>query len=603
MSERAQKRQRDITHAKRLLTMVRPYWKRLAGAMALMVLVGASTSAMAYLVKPVMDKIFVARDSDLLMLMPIGIIVLYTVKGLSSYGQTYLMQYVGQRIVTQFRIDLYAHLQRLSLSYYDRTPTGELMSRITNDVNQMQGAVSSVVTGVLKDMFTIVGLVAVIVYRDWFLAVFALGVFPLCIIPLVKFGRRLRKISHRSQETMADVTVLLHETIAGARIVKGFCREDYETQRFTDEAFRLFRLRMKDISTRAMSSPLMEFLGGLGIAGILFYGGWQVIHGVSTPGTFFSFLTALILLYEPVKRLSSMNNDVQNGLAAAERVYRVLDEPVEIAEKSGAVELGPLQNEIRYDKVSFAYRPGEPVLSEINLTVPKGQAVALVGTSGGGKTTLVNLLPRFYEVTDGSISIDGVDIRQATLNSLRGQIAIVTQQTILFNDTVRNNIAYGRPEASEEEVRAAAEAAYATKFIEHMPQGLDTMIGESGVLLSGGERQRLSIARALLADRPILILDEATSSLDTESEMYVQKALENLMAGRTTFVIAHRLSTVQRADRILVISGGHIVEEGRHDELVAMGGVYTRLHRMQFAIDQGMEAIAPQAGQPAGEGS
>ncbi|MBU1156074.1 MAG: lipid A export permease/ATP-binding protein MsbA [Proteobacteria bacterium] len=583
--------------------MVRPYWKRLAGAMALMVLVGASTSAMAYLVKPVMDKIFVARDSDLLMLMPIGIIVLYTVKGLSSYGQTYLMQYVGQRIVTQFRIDLYAHLQRLSLSYYDRTPTGELMSRITNDVNQMQGAVSSVVTGVLKDMFTIVGLVAVIVYRDWFLAVFALGVFPLCIIPLVKFGRRLRKISHRSQETMADVTVLLHETIAGARIVKGFCREDYETQRFTDEAFRLFRLRMKDISTRAMSSPLMEFLGGLGIAGILFYGGWQVIHGVSTPGTFFSFLTALILLYEPVKRLSSMNNDVQNGLAAAERVYRVLDEPVEIAEKSGAVELGPLQNEIRYDKVSFAYRPGEPVLSEINLTVPKGQAVALVGTSGGGKTTLVNLLPRFYEVTDGSISIDGVDIRQATLNSLRGQIAIVTQQTILFNDTVRNNIAYGRPEASEEEVRAAAEAAYATKFIEHMPQGLDTMIGESGVLLSGGERQRLSIARALLADRPILILDEATSSLDTESEMYVQKALENLMAGRTTFVIAHRLSTVQRADRILVISGGHIVEEGRHDELVAMGGVYTRLHRMQFAIDQGMEAIAPQAGQPAGEGS
>ncbi|MFH2126913.1 MAG: ATP-binding cassette domain-containing protein, partial [Pseudomonadota bacterium] len=365
----------------------------------------------------------------------------------------------------------------------------------------------------------------------------------------------------------------------------------------------LFRLRMKDISTRAMSSPLMEFLGGLGIAGILFYGGWQVIHGVSTPGTFFSFLTALILLYEPVKRLSSMNNDVQNGLAAAERVYRVLDEPVEIAEKPGAVELGPLQKEIVYHKVSFAYRPGEPVLKEINLTVPKGQAVALVGTSGGGKTTLVNLLPRFYEVTEGSISIDGTDIRQATLGSLRGQIAIVTQQTILFNDTVRNNIAYGRPEATDEQVRAAAEAAYATKFIEQMPHGLNTRIGESGVLLSGGERQRLSIARALLADRPILILDEATSSLDTESEMYVQKALENLMAGRTTFVIAHRLSTVQRADRILVISGGHIVEEGRHDELVAMGGVYTRLHRMQFAIDQGLEAIAPQAGQPAGEGS
>ncbi|MBU1275933.1 MAG: lipid A export permease/ATP-binding protein MsbA [Proteobacteria bacterium] len=583
--------------------MVRPYWKRLAGAMILMVLVGVSTSAMAFLVKPVMDKIFVAKDAGLLMLMPIAIVVLYMVKGLASYGQTYLMQYVGQRIVTQFRIDLYAHLQRLSLSYYDRTPTGELMSRITNDVNQMQGAVSSVVTGVLKDLFTIVGLIAVIIYRDWFLAVFALGVFPLCVIPLVKFGRRLRKISHRSQETMADVTVLLHETIAGARIVKGFCREDHETKRFTDEAFRLFRLRMKDISTRAMSSPLMEFLGGLGIAGILFYGGWQVINGVSTPGTFFSFLTALILLYEPVKRLSSMNNDVQNGLAAAERVYRVLDEPVEIAELAGAVELPPLQNEIRYAKVSFAYRPGEPVLREIDLIVPKGQAVALVGTSGGGKTTLVNLLPRFYEVTGGAILIDGVDIRQASLNSLRGQIAIVTQQTILFNDTVRNNIAYGRPEASEDEVRAAAEAAYATKFIERMPKGLDTMIGEGGVLLSGGERQRLSIARALLADRPILILDEATSSLDTESEMYVQKALENLMAGRTTFVIAHRLSTVQRADRILVISGGRIVEEGRHEQLVALGGVYTRLHSMQFAIDQGLEAITPEAANRAGEGS
>ena len=595
MSDRAAKRARDKKHIKRLLAMVRPYWKRLAGAMALMVLVGASTSAMAYLVKPVMDKIFVAKDQELLMFLPLGIVVLYAVKGGAAYGQTYLMQYVGQRIVTQYRIDLYAHLQRLSLSYYDRTPTGELMSRITNDVNQMQGAVSSVVTGVLKDLFTIVGLMMVIIYRDWFLAIFALGVFPLCVIPLVKFGRRLRKISHRSQETMSDVTVLLHETIAGARIVKGFCREDYETKRFTDEAFRLFRLRMKDISTRALSSPTMEFLGGLGIAGILFYGGWQVIHGVSTPGTFFSFLTALILLYEPVKRLSSLNNDIQNGLAAAERVYRVLDEPVEIDEKPGAVELAPLQNEIRYERVSFSYRPGEPVLSEVDLTVPKGQVVALVGTSGGGKTTLVNLLPRFYEVSEGAIYIDGVDIRSASLTSLRSQIAIVTQQTILFNDTIRNNIAYGLPGATEEQVIAAAQAAYATGFIEHLPKGLDSMIGESGVLLSGGERQRLSIARALLADRPILILDEATSSLDTESEMQVQLALENLMAGRTSFVIAHRLSTVRRADRILVVSEGKIVEQGRHDELVALNGVYTRLHRMQFAVDQGMEALAPEA--------
>jgi len=446
-----------------------------------------------------------------------------------------------------------------------------------------------VVTGLLKDAFTIVGLVGVIVYRDWFLSIFALGVFPLCMVPLVKFGRRLRRISTRSQETMADLSVLLHETISGARIVKGFCREEYESQRFRDEAWRLFSLRMKDVSTRAISSPLMEFFGGLGIAGIIFYGGYQVIEGTSTPGTFFSFLTALIMLYEPVKRLSGLNNEIQNGLAAAARVYQVLHTEPEIVDRPDAIELPPLQRQIEYRDVSFAYRPGEMVLKHIDLVVPAGQVVALVGTSGGGKTTLVNLLPRFYEVTEGAILIDDVDIRDVTLKSLRSQIAIVTQQTILFNDTVRNNIAYGRPEATEEEIAAAAEAAYASDFIQRLPKGMDTVIGESGVLLSGGERQRISIARAILADRPILILDEATSSLDTESELYVQKALENLMQGRTTFVIAHRLSTVQRADRILVISEGRIVEEGRHQELLERGGVYRRLYQMQFVVDRGLE--------------
>jgi subfamily B ATP-binding cassette protein MsbA len=387
---------------------------------------------------------------------------------------------------------------------------------------------------------------------------------------------------------MADVTVLLHETISGARIVKGFCREEHEIARFSDEAMRLFRLRMKDVSTRALSSPLMEFLGGLGVAGIIFYGGWQVIEGRSTPGTFFSFLTALIMLYEPVKRLSGLNNDIQNGLAAASRVYEVLDTKPQITDQPGARELPVLSHAIEFRGVGFAYRPGEPVLKDICITVPAGQLLALVGTSGGGKTTLVNLLPRFYEAQQGAILVDGVDIREATLKSLRSQIAIVTQQTILFNDTVRANIAYGRPEATQEQIIAAARAAYALDFIERMPNGFETRIGEAGVMLSGGERQRLSIARAILADRPILILDEATSSLDTESEMYVQKALENLMRGRTTFVIAHRLSTVQRADRIVVVSGGVIVEEGRHEELLALGGLYQRLHRMQFALDQGL---------------
>ncbi|MFZ5587739.1 MAG: lipid A export permease/ATP-binding protein MsbA [Thermodesulfobacteriota bacterium] len=580
----------DRTLTKRLLAMVRPYWPRLAWAMVLMVLVSASTSGMAFMVKPVMDDIFVAKDRAMLFLVPLVVVGLYLVKGACSYGQSYLMQFVGQRIVTQYRIDLYAHLQRLSLSYYDRVPTGELMSRITNDVNQIQGAVSSVVTGLLRELFTVVGLIVVLFWRDWFLAIFAVGVFPLCAIPLVKFGRRLRRISHRSQETMADVTVLLHETISGARIVKGFCREQHEIERFSREAFRLFHLRMKDVSTRAMSSPLMEFLGGLAIAGILFYGGWQVIEGRSTPGTFFSFLTALIMLYEPVKHLSGLNNEIQNGLASASRVYTILDTPPEIVDRPQAIDLPPLKRAIEYRGVGFAYRPGEPVLHDIDLTVPAGQVLALVGTSGGGKTTLVNLLPRFYEVSQGAILIDGVDIRDATLKSLRGQIAIVTQQIVLFNDTVRNNIAYGRPEASQAEIEAAAGAAYALDFIARLPQGFDTVIGEGGVLLSGGERQRLSIARALLADRPILILDEATSSLDTESEMFVQKALENLMAGRTTFVIAHRLSTIQRADRILVMVGGRIVEQGRHQELLALGGQYSRLHHMQFAVDRGLGA-------------
>jgi subfamily B ATP-binding cassette protein MsbA len=573
---------------RRLLSQVRPYWKRLLGAMSLMVVVAGASSAMAYMVKPVMDDIFVAKDRAMLTMVPLAVIILYAVKGVCSYGQNYLMQFVGQRIITQYRIDLYAHLQRLSLGYYDRVPTGELMSRITNDVNQIQGAVSSVVTGVLMDFFTILGLISVIFFRDWFLAIFALGVFPLCMIPLVRFGRRLRRISTRSQETMADVTVLLHETISGARIVKGFCREEHEIARFSDEAMRLFRLRMKDVSTRALSSPLMEFLGGLGVAGIIFYGGWQVIEGRSTPGTFFSFLTALIMLYEPVKRLSGLNNDIQNGLAAASRVYEVLDTKPQITDQPGARELPVLSHAIEFRGVGFAYRPGEPVLKDICITVPAGQLLALVGTSGGGKTTLVNLLPRFYEAQQGAILVDGVDIREATLKSLRSQIAIVTQQTILFNDTVRANIAYGRPEATQEQIIAAARAAYALDFIERMPNGFETRIGEAGVMLSGGERQRLSIARAILADRPILILDEATSSLDTESEMYVQKALENLMRGRTTFVIAHRLSTVQRADRIVVVSGGVIVEEGRHEELLALGGLYQRLHRMQFALDQGL---------------
>jgi subfamily B ATP-binding cassette protein MsbA len=373
----------------------------------------------------------------------------------------------------------------------------------------------------------------------------------------------------------------LQETLVGNNIVKAFCREDYEIDRFNKENLEFFRLRMKNVSTRAISPPVMELLGGFGIAAIMFYGGLQVIQGTSTPGTFFSFLAALLMLYQPIKSLSNINNSVQEGMAAAKRVYEILDLPVEIEDNPQAVSLPPISREIRFEQVNFAY-DDRPALQNINLTVPKGEVVALVGPSGAGKTTLVNLVPRFYEVTSGAISIDGHDLRDVTLASLRAQTGVVTQQTFLFNDTVRNNIAYGRPEAGEGEIINAAQAAFAWDFIQHLPQGLDTVIGEQGVMLSGGERQRVAIARALLKDPPILILDEATSALDSEAEREVQKALDNLIQGRTTLVIAHRLSTIRHADRIVVLEDGKIVEAGRHEDLLARGGVYAKLYYLQF---------------------
>ncbi len=569
----------------------RPYLKRLLAAIPLMIIFGAVTGGQAAVIEPVINDIFISKNETMLYLMPAVVVILFLLKGAASYGQSYLLEWVGQRIIADVRIDLYAHLQRLSLGYYDKTSTGELMSRITNDVNLIQGSVSGLIIGAIRETFTIISLIAVVIYQDWFLAIFALLVFPACIIPLAKFGRRLRKISKGTQETMADVSVFLNETIRGARIVKGFCREGHEVKRFSDEVERLFTLRIKDVSTRAASHPVMELLASFAIGGIILYGGMLVFEGKSTMGQLLSFLAALILLYEPLKRVTRMNHELQNGMAAADRIYAILDTKPAIVDEPGAKELPTLQKEIRLQNVSFGYRPDELVLKNINLTVPKGQALAIVGTSGGGKTTLVNLLPRFYEVKQGSISVDGHDIRDVTLESLRSQIAIVTQQNILFNDTVKNNIAYGREGATMEEVEAAARAAYATDFISALPNGYDTVVGESGVLLSGGQCQRLSIARAILADKPILILDEATSNLDTESEHFVQMALENLMKGRTTFVIAHRLSTVQGADRIVVIDQGSIVEEGRHDELMANEGIYCRLHNMQFCVDSGLEGL------------
>jgi subfamily B ATP-binding cassette protein MsbA len=566
---------------RRLLQFVKPYWRHLAGAMVCMIFVSAATSGSAFLVKPVLDEVFFKKDLVMLKLIPLAIIGLFIIKGVFDYGQAFLMSYVGQRIIADLREKIYNHIQTLSLSFFTRNPTGFLMSRILNDVTMVQGAVTDAVTGLLKDFFTILGLVAVIFYRDWKLAMIALIVFPLAVYPIVKFGRKLRSYSARSQSAMADLTAILLETISGARIVKAFNMEDHEQKRFARENRRLFGIQMKSVRVRAISHPLMEFLGGLGIAFIVFYGGYNVIQGEATPGTFFSFLAALLMLYEPVKRLSGINNTVQQGLAAATRVFEVLDAIPEIRNRRNAKALAAISQGIEYRDVSFRYEE-DWVLKNIDLKIRVGEMVAFVGASGGGKTTLVNLLPRFYDVTSGNVLIDGVDIRDFTVESLRTMIGIVTQQTILFNDTVQNNIAYGKIDRPYEEIVKSAQAAFAHGFIQNLPQGYDTIIGEQGVKLSGGERQRISIARALLKNAPILILDEATSSLDSESEIEVQKALEFLMQGRTTLVIAHRLSTIRRADRIIVLSNGTLVEEGSHEELLEKNGEYKKLYLLQF---------------------
>lgn len=565
----------------RVLKFVQPYWPRLLLAMICMAGVSAITAAFALLTKNVLDDIFINKDKFMLTVLPLAIMGLGVFQGIFTFGQGYLMNYVGQRVVADMRERLYSHLQTLSLSFFDRTPTGVLMARITNDVNSIQGAVSNAVTGMIKDFFTFLGLMGVIFYRDWQLALFAILVFPLAIYPFIRFGRKLRKISRRTLESMADISTFLQETIFGHRIVKAFNMEDYENRRFSDANEQYFKYLMKRVKVRAFSTPVMEWLAYLGIGSFIWVGGYSVISGRMSVGEFFSFMTALALLYDPMRGLSKVNLLIQEGIAAAKRVFDIMDLTPEVTDAPDAQVLPPFSREIEYHNVSFRYED-EMVLNRVQFKVKPGEKVALVGSSGAGKTTLVNLLPRFYDVTKGKILIDGMDIRHATLQSLRDQIGVVGQQTLLFNDTVRNNIAYGRPDIPKEEVIKAAKMADAHDFIVKLSHGYDTIIGEQGVRLSGGQRQRISIARALLKNAPILILDEATSSLDTESEREVQAALDRLMEKRTVLVIAHRLSTVRNVNRILVLSKGRIVEEGVHKELMAIGGEYKKLYELQF---------------------
>lgn len=551
-------------------------------------MISGATTAMGYLIKPVIDDIFVNRNTTGLLLLPMLVIAIFLMKGLGSYGQEYFMNYVGEDIIRRLRNQLYDRIQDLPLSFFQKERTGTLMSRVTNDVNILKAMVSTAVTGSFRDASTIIGLTAVIFYQNWRMAIIAFIVLPVAFWPVFILGRKVRRVSTGCQQAMAELSAFLHETFAGNKIVKAFSMEPHEKRRFFDKTQRLFKLEIKGVIVRALSSPIMEFFGGLGIAFVIWYGGSEVIDGKTTPGTFMSFLACVLLLYDPVKKLSHLNNAIQQGLAAADRVFDIVETPADIQDPVNPhpIETGP--HDVRFENVHFSYGD-QDVLKGIDLKVDQGQVLALVGMSGGGKSTLANLIPRFYDVTGGHIRIDGIDIRETAVADLRSQISIVTQEPILFNETVRDNIAYGKPDATEDQIIAAAKAAFAHDFILRFPNGYDTMIGELGGRLSGGEKQRLCIARALIKNAPILILDEATSSLDSEAESVVQKALENLMHGRTTVVIAHRLSTIAGADQIAVIVGGCIVEEGTHEALLSRKGEYYKLHRMQYAANKGLD--------------
>lgn len=567
---------------RRLFPFLRPYlFPQFVTALACMVLFSATNGALPFLVERIFDDIFAQKNLQALQFLPWVIVAVFVFRGIVNFGHAYLIEYVGQRIVEDLRNTLNAHLQSLSLSFFHRTPTGTILSRVTNDTSLVREALTQSSASMMKDATTLLALIIVAFMKDWFLALLAFIVFPVTILPLMSVYKKVRTSSRRGQGSLGNLTALLQETIQGNRVVKAFGMEGYERERFAEENRRLFRHSMKAGRMRAFVPPMVELVAACGIAAVVWYGGASVISGERTQGAFIAFLTAMMLLYEPFKHLTRTNAAIQNGLAAAERLFEVLDERNEITDHPDAQTVDGIRQSIRFEDVSFCYQD-EWVLRHINLEVHAGEVVALVGPSGGGKSTLADLIPRFYDVKEGRVTIDGVDIRDLTRQSLRSQIAVVTQFTFLFNDTVRNNIAYGAPDRPLEEVIAAAKAANAHEFIMALPQGYDTGIGELGVRLSGGQRQRLAIARALLKNAPILILDEATSSLDTESERLVQNAIEQLMAGRTVLVIAHRLSTIQRADRILVLAGGVIVEEGPHAKLLAQNAQYRRLYDLQF---------------------
>jgi subfamily B ATP-binding cassette protein MsbA len=527
------------------------------------------------------DEILQLGEERAFLEVPIFWILLFLFKGVFTYFSAYLMDYIGLRAIMDLRRDLYSKIIQQAVDFFSRFQTGELISRVTNDVNRLQLTLAKQLADLIQFSLILVGMVGLMFYYDWKLSVICGLVLPVVLFPIVRFGQRMKKVAFRSQVQMGELTDRIHETISGARVVTGFNMQDFEMSRFSAALIRLFKVDRKGIRVLAMTTPVMELLGALISAVLIWYSGSRIQNGTLNPGVLLAFLTALTWAFLIIKRITRINNKLQEAFGAARRIFDLMDVEVTVKDAPDARKLERFEREIRYADVSFAY-DDRTILSEIDLTVEHGQVVAVVGSSGAGKTTFVNLIPRFFDVTGGSLEVDGQDVRELTTASLRDQIAIVTQEIILFNDTVHNNIAYGRLGAARTDVERAARAAYAHEFIEELPLAYDTVIGERGHFLSVGQRQRLAIARALLSDSPILILDEATSALDSESELLVQNALGNLMEGRTVFVIAHRLSTIRQADLILVIEDGRIAERGSHKELLAAKGIYTRLHDLQF---------------------